>query len=264
MGFALMYGPMKVAILAGGYGTRISEETALRPKPMVEVGGRPLLWHIMKLYAYHGLTDFVLCLGYKGYVIKEYFANYFLHNSDVTFHLGENRIEVHSSVTEPWSVTLVDTGLDTMTGGRLRRIRPYLSDSEPFCMTYGDGLADVDVGALIRHAQARETLATVTAVQPAGRFGALELDDGRVSRFREKPEGTHWMSGGFFVLQPQVLERIAGDHVHFEKEPLESLARDGQLSAYQHRGFWQPVDTLRDKQHCEDLWSAGSPPWKVW
>ncbi len=255
---------MKTVILAGGYGTRISEETISRPKPMVEIGGKPLLWHIMKLYSYHGLTDFVICLGYKGYMIKEYFANYFLHNSDVTFHLSENRVDVHSSFSESWSVTLVDTGGDTMTGGRLKRIRPYLSPNEPFCMTYGDGLADVNIAELVSFAKSCGQLATVTAVQPAGRFGALELVDHDVVSFHEKPPGAGWMSGGFFVLFPEVLDRIDGDLTHWEREPMESLAADRQLAAYHHRGFWQPIDTLRDKQAMEALWEAGSPPWKIW
>lgn len=251
-------------ILAGGFGTRISEETALRPKPMVEIGGKPLLWHIMKLYAHHGLTDFVVCLGYKGYVIKEYFANYFLHNSDVTFHLAEDRIEVHSSFSESWSVTLVDTGPNTMTGGRLKRVESYLNPDEPFCMTYGDGLSDVNIPELIAFAKDEGTLATVTAVQPAGRFGALAIDGARVTAFQEKPSGDSWMSGGFFVLSPRVLDLIEGDHTHWEREPLEQLAADGQLSQYGHKGFWQPVDTLRDKETMEALWLSGNPPWKVW
>jgi glucose-1-phosphate cytidylyltransferase len=254
---------MKVVILAGGFGTRISEESVSRPKPMVEIGGKPLLWHIMKLYAHHGLTEFVLCLGYKGYLIKEYFANYFLHNSDVTFHLAEDRVQVHSSFSESWSVTLVDTGLNTMTGGRLKRIRPYLDDNL-FCMTYGDGLADVNVTDLIAYARSSNTLATVTGVQPAGRFGALEMDHGKVTQFKEKPSDGGWMSGGFFVLSPQVLDLVAGDETHWEREPLERLAAERQLSCYQHHGFWQPVDTLRDKQHLESLWEGGQPPWRVW
>ncbi len=255
---------MKTVILAGGLGTRISEETVSRPKPMVEVGGRPLLWHIMKLYAHHGLTDFVVCLGYKGYVIKEYFANYFLHNSDVTFHLAEDRIEVHNTVSEPWSVTLVDTGQNTMTGGRLKRVRSYLDGDQPFCMTYGDGLSDVNISDLVRFAKDQATLATVTAVQPAGRFGALETNGSLVTAFREKPAGASRMSGGFFVLQPAVLDLIEGDETHWEHRPMETLAAQGQLSFYQHDGFWQPIDTLRDKQHMEQLWSSGNPPWNVW
>jgi glucose-1-phosphate cytidylyltransferase len=255
---------MKTIILAGGFGTRISEETALRPKPMVEIGGRPLLWHIMKLYSHHGLKDFVICLGYKGYVIKEYFANYFLHNSDVTFHLAEDRVEVHNTSSEDWSVTLVDTGLNTQTGGRLKRIQTYLDPSAPFCMTYGDGLANIDLSALLEFAKSEDRLATVTAVQPSGRFGALDMKGVEVQSFREKPEGEGWMSGGFFVLKPQVLNYIDGDSVPLEKAPLEKIASEGQLAAYKHRGFWQPVDTLRDKNAMEDLWSTNRPPWKVW
>lgn len=231
---------------------------------MVEVGGRPLLWHIMKLYAHHGLTEFVVCLGYKGYVIKEYFANYFLHNSDVTFHLAEDRVEVHSSFSESWSVTLVDTGSHTMTGGRLKRIAPYLDQDEPFCMTYGDGLSDVNITELVSFAKSQPTLATVTAVQPAGRFGALGIKGTRVTEFQEKPSGGSWMSGGFFVLSPKVLGLIEGDQTHWEREPLERLATDGQLSQFPHTGFWQPIDTLRDKEMMETLWNSGSPPWKVW
>lgn len=255
---------MKVVILAGGLGTRIGEETVARPKPMIEIGGRPLLWHIMKLYAHHGLTEFVVCLGYKGYVIKEYFSNFFLHSSDVTFHLDEGRLEVHTTVSEPWSVTLIDTGADTMTGGRLRRARRYLHDREPFCMTYGDGLASVDIAGGVKFFHEQGKQAVVTAVQPAGRFGALEMDGSDVLAFREKPQGASWMSGGFFVLSPEVLERIPGDETHWEKEPLEGLAADGQLAAYLHKGFWHPVDTLRDKNYAEELWLKGAAPWKVW
>lgn len=255
---------MKVVILAGGFGTRISEETTLKPKPMVEVGGRPLLWHIMKHYSHFGLNEFIVCLGYKGYVIKEYFANYFLHNSDVTFHLSEDRMEVHENFSENWSVTLVSTGLHTMTGGRLKRVRSYLHPEELFCMTYGDGLSDVDLGKLIEFARSRDCLATVTAIQPAGRFGSLELEGHRVSNFREKPQGENWMSGGYFVLKPQSLNLIDGDQTTWEKEPLETLARNGELAAYQHRGFWQPVDTLRDKNFVESLWDSGNAPWQVW
>ncbi len=231
---------------------------------MIEIGGKPLLWHIMKLYAHHGLTDFIVCLGYKGYVIKEYFANYFLHNSDVTFHLADGRLEVHNSVSEPWSVTLVDTGLHTMTGGRLKRIAPYLDSSERFCLTYGDGLSNVNLTEVIEFARAENTLATVTGVQPPGRFGALSLEGRKVKGFREKPAGTTWINGGFFVLHPDVLSEVAGDSISWEREPLEALASKGQLSTYLHRDFWQPVDTLREKQLLEELWNAGSPPWKVW
>lgn len=255
---------MKTVILAGGFGTRISEETSLRPKPMVEVGGRPLLWHIMKLYSHHGLKDFIICLGYKGYFIKEYFANYFLHNSDVTFHLAEDRMEVHNTFSEDWSVTLVDTGLHTQTGGRLKRIGKYLNSNEPFCMTYGDGLSDVNIPELIKFAKSNDRIATVTAVQPAGRFGALDMEGNKVSSFREKPEGEGWMSGGFFVLKPEALNYIDDDSQPFEKKPLETIAGEGQLVAYKHSGFWQPVDTLRDKNHMESLWEDGNPPWRVW
>ncbi|MCA9795460.1 MAG: glucose-1-phosphate cytidylyltransferase [Candidatus Eremiobacteraeota bacterium] len=255
---------MKTVILAGGFGTRISEETETRPKPMIEVGGKPLLWHIMKIYASHGLTDFIVCLGYKAYFIKEYFANYFLHNADVTLHLAENRVEVHSSASEDWSVTLVDTGLHTQTGGRLKRVARYLDPDEPFCMTYGDGVSDIDITELLRFAREKNTLATVTAVQPAGRFGALELEDDLVTSFREKPAGATWMSGGFFVLDPRVLELIEGDDTHWERSPLEALAGQGQLAAYLHEGFWQPVDTLRDKRFLEKLWEEGNPPWRTW
>ncbi len=255
---------MKTVILAGGFGTRISEETALKPKPMVEVGGHPLLWHIMKLYSHHGLRDFIICLGYKGYVIKEYFANYFLHNSDVTYHLAEDRVEVHDNFSEDWSVTLVDTGQDTQTGGRLKRVGKYLKPGERFCMTYGDGLSDVNITELVAFAKDQDRMATVTAVQPTGRFGALDMEGSSVQSFREKPEGQGWMSGGFFVLQPEVLDYIAGDPIPFEKAPLEKLAAEGNLAAYKHQGFWQPIDTLRDKNRVEELWEQGSPPWKVW
>lgn len=255
---------MKTVILAGGLGTRISEETTLRPKPMVEVGEKPLLWHIMKNYAHHGFTDFIVCLGYKGYVIKEYFANYFLHNSDVTYHLAEDRMEVHNTFSESWSVTLVDTGLNTMTGGRLKRIKRYLHPDERFCMTYGDGLSDINIAELVTFAKDQGTLATVTAVQPAGRFGALDLESDRVKSFREKPADGGWMSGGFFVLHPDVLSLIDGDQTHWEREPLEALAKQNELSSYLHKGFWQPVDTLRDKEALEKAWSLGDPAWKVW
>lgn len=255
---------MKTVILAGGFGTRISEETQTRPKPMIEVGGKPLLWHIMKTYAYHGLTDFVICLGYKGYMIKEYFANYFLHNSNVTFHLAEERVEVHDTFSESWSVTLIDTGSDTMTGGRLKRIKPYLNPNEPFCMTYGDGLADINITELIAFAKEQKTQATVTAIQPPGRFGVLEVEGNLVTQFREKPSGGHWMNGGFFVLEPSVLDLIDGDAVHWEREPMEALAKSGNLSFFKHHGYWQPIDTLRDRMTVEKLWNSGNPPWRVW
>ncbi len=256
---------MKAVILAGGRGTRLAEETALRPKPMVEVGGRPLLWHICKIYAAHGVTDFVICCGYKGYMIKEYFANYFLHTSDITLDLRNNSMEVHQTATEPWRITLVDTGLDTQTGGRLKRISPYVQDDEAFCCTYGDGLADVDISDLIAFHFKHQRLATVTAVQPPGRFGALDMDSDRVSAFLEKPHGDGgWINGGFFVLSPAMLGRIEGDQTLFEQGPLGDLAAAGELSAYRHRGFFQPVDTLRELHHLEELWSDGTAPWKVW
>jgi glucose-1-phosphate cytidylyltransferase len=255
---------MKCVILAGGLGTRISEETELRPKPMVEIGGRPILWHIMKLYAQHGVSDFIVCLGYKGYVIKEYFANYFLHMSDVTFDLANNATEVHQASAEPWRVTLVDTGEATQTGGRLKRVRGYLGD-EDFCFTYGDGVADVDVGALLKFHRAQGTIATVTAVQPPGRFGSLAIKKNRISRFEEKPPGdSGWINGGFFVLSPKVFGYLGGDDTVWEREPLERLARDGQLACFPHQGFWQCMDTLRDRVHLEELWRSGRAPWKVW
>jgi len=256
---------MKAVILAGGLGTRISEETHLKPKPMVEIGGKPILWHILKTYSFHGINEFIVCCGYKGYIIKEYFANYFLHTSDVTFHLDLNHMEIHKCKTEPWKVTLVDTGETTMTGGRLRRVRNFLDD-QPFCFTYGDGVANVDIKALIHFHQSHGLQATLTAVQPPGRFGALELgSDERIQAFQEKPQGDgSWINGGFFVLDPSVIERIEGDHTLWEQEPLASLAHDGQLAAYRHHGFWQPMDTLRDRQHLEELWSSGKAPWKVW
>ena len=254
---------MKAVILAGGLGTRISEESHLRPKPMIEIGGRPILWHIMKLYGHHGITEFVICCGYKGYVIKEYFANYFLHMSDVTFDMAENRMEVHHRTAEPWKVTLVDTGEFTQTGGRLARIRSYIDGT--FCLTYGDGVSDVDVTALLTHHREQGTLATVTAIQPAGRFGALEIEGERVQRFLEKPHGDgRWISGGFFVCEPGVFDHVAGDGTTWEREPLEALSRLGQLSAYRHSGFWAAMDTLRDKTYLEELWASGKAPWRVW
>ncbi|BAO83471.1 nucleoside-diphosphate-sugar pyrophosphorylase involved in lipopolysaccharide biosynthesis/translation initiation factor 2B, gamma/epsilon subunits [Serpentinimonas maccroryi] len=256
---------MKAVILAGGLGTRISEETTLRPKPMIEVGGKPLLWHILKIYAHHGINDFIICCGYKGFVIKEYFANYFLHMSDVTFDMSNNRMEVHQRHAEPWRVTLIDTGLETMTGGRLKRIAPYLNANETFCMTYGDGLADVDVAALLRFHHAHGLQATLTATLPPGRFGALEVSGARVQSFREKPQGDGALiNGGFFVLEPSVIELIDDDHTLWERKPLETLAQRGQLAAYSHTGFWQPMDTLRDKTLLEKLWQSGQAPWKVW
>lgn len=254
---------MKVVILAGGLGTRISEESHLRPKPMIEIGGRPILWHIMKLYGKYGLTDFVICCGYKGYVIKEYFANYFLHMSDVTFDMTENKMEVHHRSAEPWKVTLIDTGEQTQTGGRLARVRPYIDNT--FCLTYGDGVSDVDISALLAHHRAEGVEATVTAIQPAGRFGALGLEGQRVRSFLEKPQGDRrWISGGFFVCEPSVFDRILGDEVIWERDPLEGLAVDGQLAVYRHPGFWAAMDTLRDKTYLESLWESGDAPWKVW
>ncbi len=256
---------MKAVILAGGYGTRIAEETDIRPKPMIEVGGMPILWHIMKIYSHHGITDFVICLGYRGYVIKEYFANYVLHSSDVTLDLANNEIAFHSSQAEPWRVTLVDTGHDTMTGGRLKRAAPFIDPGESFCMTYGDGLADIDIPASIAFHRSEGRAATLTAVYPSGRFGATILDGPRVSEFHEKPSGDGgYINGGFFVLEPEVLDRIDGDDTIWERAPLEGLARDGALSAYRHDGFWQPMDTLRDKRILEELWSSDRAPWKVW
>jgi glucose-1-phosphate cytidylyltransferase len=256
---------VKAVILAGGRGTRLTEETALRPKPMVEVGGRPLLWHICKIYAAHGVTDFIICCGYKGYVIKEYFANYFLHTSDITFDLRNNHMEVHQTAAEPWRITLVDTGLDTQTGGRLKRIAGYIADDEAFCCTYGDGLADVNVTELMAFHHKTGRLATVTAVQPPGRFGAMEIDGDRATAFLEKPRGDGgWINGGFFVLSPAVLDEIQGDETLFEQGPLGQLASAGQLSVYRHGGFFQPVDTLRELHHLEELWTDGSAPWKIW
>ena len=254
---------MQVVILAGGLGTRISEESSIRPKPMIEIGGKPILWHIMKLYAHHGLTDFIICCGYKGYVIKEYFANYFLHMADVTIDMAVNQIEFHHSKAEPWRVTMVDTGEHTRTGGRIKRVGEYITGD--FCMTYGDGVSDVDITRLIAAHRAHGKQATVTAVQPPGRFGSLHMEGDRVVEFLEKPIGDGArINGGFFVLSREVLERIEGDSTDWERRPLESLAADGELRAYPHGGFWQPMDTLRDKNHLEDLWSAGKAPWKVW
>ncbi|NTW28743.1 MAG: glucose-1-phosphate cytidylyltransferase [Coriobacteriia bacterium] len=255
---------MKVVILAGGLGTRLSEETNLRPKPMAEIGEKPMLWHIMKIYSHYGFNEFVVCLGYKGYLIKEYFSNYFLHNCDVTFDMRTNEMSVHQNVNEPWKVTLVDTGAETMTGGRVKRIQPYV-DGETFMLTYGDGVADVDISALLRFHSASGRAATLTAVQPLGRFGALDVEDDTVQAFREKPLGDgDWINGGFMVLQPSVFDRIADDSTVFEQEPLQSLARDGQLGAFRHTDFWQPMDTLRDKMLLEKLWLSGEAPWKVW
>jgi glucose-1-phosphate cytidylyltransferase len=256
---------MKAIILAGGLGTRLSEETHLRPKPMVEVAGMPILWHILKIYSCHAITEFIVCCGYKGYLIKEYFANYFLHMSDVTFHMDEgNRMEVHKQKGEPWKVTLVDTGDKTQTAGRLARVRRFIGD-DSFCFTYGDGVSDVDISALIVHHNAQGCQATLTAVQPPGRYGALHLDGVQVVKFQEKPDGDNaWINGGFFVLNPSVLDRIDSDKCSWEADVLPGLAADGQLSAYQHRGFWQPMDTLRDRTRLEELWASGAAPWKKW
>jgi glucose-1-phosphate cytidylyltransferase len=256
---------MKAVILAGGLGTRLSEETENKPKPMIEIGAKPLLWHIMKIYAAHGIDEFVVCLGYRGYVIKEYFANYYLHMGDVTFDLKDNRMEVHQSGAEPWKVTLIDTGDETMTGGRLKRVLPYV-DGEEFCFTYGDGVTDLDLGELIRFHREHGRLATVTAVQPSGRFGALDIGDGDlIRRYEEKPKGDGgWINGGFFVLSPEVARYIDDDATVWEQEPLKRLAQEEQLAAYRHRGFWYAVDTVRDKRHLQELWESGSAPWKLW
>lgn len=255
---------MKAIILAGGLGTRISEESHLRPKPMIEVGGKPIIWHIMKMYSQHGVNDFVICLGYKGYVIKEYFSNYFLHMSDVTFYMRENKMEIHQKFAEPWNVTLVDTGENTMTGGRLRRVAPYI-ENETFCFTYGDGVSDIDISDLIASHRSSGRQATVTAIQPPGRYGALHIENGAVQHFQEKPDGDGaWINGGFFVLEPSVLKYIDSDDTVWEQQPLQRLAANGQLSAYQHEGFWQAMDTLREKNLLEELWSSGKAPWKSW
>lgn len=255
---------MQAVILAGGLGTRISEETSLRPKPMIEIGGKPILWHVMKIYSHYGIHDFIICLGYKGYMIKEYFANYFLHMSDVTFDMANNSMKIHQNSAEPWKVTLVDTGEATMTGGRIKRVKDYVGD-KTFCLTYGDGVGNVDIQKLVDFHRSHKNLATLTAVQPPGRFGALELKGSSVLRFLEKPHGDGaWINGGFFVLEPQVLDLIPGDETIWEREPLAQLSQQGSLRAYFHEGFWQPMDTLRDKNHLEELWSSGKAPWKVW
>ncbi|HXZ14690.1 MAG TPA: glucose-1-phosphate cytidylyltransferase [Roseiarcus sp.] len=256
---------MKAVLLAGGLGTRFAEETDVKPKPMIEVGGMPIIWHIMKIYSHFGIDEFIICLGYKGYVIKEYFRNYFLHMSNVTFDMRTNAIEVHNASAEPWRVTLVDTGEKTMIGGRIKRILPFLGDDKDFCLTYGDGVGDVDVRAAIDLHRKAGRLATVTATQPPGRFGALKIDGDRVAGFQEKPIGDGgWINGGFFVLSPEVGRYIEGDETVWEQEPMQRLAADGELSVYFHRGFWQPMDTLRDKRQLEDLWASGNAPWKVW
>jgi glucose-1-phosphate cytidylyltransferase len=256
---------MKAVILAGGLGTRISEESISRPKPMIEIGGKPILWHIMKIYSYYGISDFVVCCGYKGYVIKEYFANYFLHSSDVTFDIQKNSIEVHQRFAEPWKVTLVDTGENTMTGGRLKRVCEYIKDEEVFFFTYGDGVADINLNHLLNFHRTQNVKATLTAVYPPGRFGALDISDTKVTTFKEKPKGDGGMiNGGFFVLSPSVLSLIEDDTTIWEQGPLEMLAIDSQMAAYKHTGFWQPMDTLRDKNYLEELWSSGKAPWKIW
>ena len=256
---------MKTIILAGGLGTRLSEETHLRPKPMVEIGGYPILWHIMKVYSSHGLNDFIICCGYKGYIIKEYFSNYFLHMSDVTFDLENNSMEVHEKKAEKWKVTLVDTGIKTMTGGRLKRVSKYLNKDEPFCITYGDGLTDLNITELINMHKSHGKLATLTAVRPPGRYGALKLAEHLVKEFQEKTEGQNsWINGGFFVLNPSVIDRIEGDHVSWEGKPLSDLACANQLCAFKHEGFWQPMDTLREKNLLNDLWNSNKAPWKSW
>jgi glucose-1-phosphate cytidylyltransferase len=256
---------MKVVILAGGLGTRISEETHLKPKPMIEIGGKPILWHIMKLYSAHNIHDFIICCGYKGYVIKEYFANYFLHMSDVTFDMENNQMEVHQRNAEPWRVTLIDTGDETMTGGRLKRVGDYVKGEDAFCFTYGDGIGDINITQLIEFHKQHLKLATMTAMQPPGRFGALNLNGHSVVNFQEKPQGDGgWINGGFFVLSPAVLNYLQGDLTIWEREPMERLAKEGQLNAFFHSGFWQPMDTLRDKTHLEELWATGKAPWKKW
>ncbi len=256
---------MKVVILAGGLGTRLSEETATRPKPMVEIGGKPILWHIMKTYSYYGINDFIICCGYKGYVIKEYFANYFLHMSDVTFDMQKNTMHVHEKRAEPWKVTLVDTGDESMTGGRLRRVAEYVKNDDAFCFTYGDGVADINISDLIDFHRQHGKDATLTATYPPGRFGALDIQHKQIKRFMEKPKGDGGMiNGGYFVLSPKVLSLIKDDQTTWEKEPLVGLAERGELMAYEHAGFWQPMDTLRDKHHLEELWASGKAPWKKW
>ncbi len=257
---------MKVVLLAGGLGTRISEETGIRPKPMVEIGGKPILWHIMKIYSHYGYNDFVICCGYKGYMIKQYFADYFLHNADLTVDLSNNSMQIHQSNAEPWKITLVDTGSDTMTGGRIKRIQKYIGN-EPFMLTYGDGVADIDISKLVNEHKASGRLATVTVVQPRGRFGAIQIEDGSsaVLSFKEKPKGDgNWINGGFFVLQPEIFDYIKDDKTIFEYEPLETLATNGNLCAYRHYGFWRPMDTLRDKTDLEEAWESNNAPWKLW
>lgn len=255
---------MKAVILAGGLGTRLSEETVLKPKPMVEIGGAPMLWHIMKIYSSYGINEFIICLGYKGYLIKEYFANYYMHTSDVTFDFRTNQMEIHKNNTESWKVTLVDTGEHTLTGGRLKKVQPYVGD-ETFCFTYGDGLSDVNISELVQFHKVEGHLATVTTVRPPGRFGAFEFQEDHIIGFQEKPMGdSNWINGGFFVLEPQVFDLISGDSTTWEEEPMEQLAKSGELSAFMHEGFWQPMDTLREKTKLEEMWENGKAPWKVW
>jgi glucose-1-phosphate cytidylyltransferase len=256
---------MKVVILAGGFGTRLSEETDIKPKPMIEIGERPILWHIIKVYSYYGFNDFIICLGYKGYIIKEYFSNYFLHQSDVTIDVEKNSMEIHQSKTEPWKVTLVDTGLNTMTGGRIKRVQKYINDGT-FMLTYGDGVGNINIRELLEFHKKHNKFVTITAVQPSGRFGALNLDkQDKVLAFQEKPKGDNaWINGGFFVLDPQIFDYIEGDETWWEREPMERLAKEGQMSAFLHRGFWHSMDTLRDKNHLEQLWQSGRAPWKIW
>jgi glucose-1-phosphate cytidylyltransferase len=256
---------MKAVILAGGLGTRLSEETHLKPKPMVEIGGRPILWHILKIFSAHGVNDFIICCGYKGYIIKEYFSNYFLHMSDVTFDMANNRTEIHQAGAEPWRVTLIDTGENTMTGGRLKRVRKFLENERQFCFTYGDGVADVDISALIAFHESHGKLATVTAIQPPGRYGAIEADGTQVTGFVEKPKGDGgWINGGFFVLSPKAIDYIDGDATHWEAGPMQQIAAEGQLQVYMHKGFWQAMDTLRDKSQLDEMWQSGEAKWKVW
>ena len=256
---------MKAVILAGGYGTRISEEADNIPKPMIRIGHKPILWHIMKIYSTHGITDFLICCGYKGHIIKEYFSNYFLHMSDVTFCMKNNKMKVHCGRSEPWTVTLVDTGEDTMTGGRIKRIEKYVKDEESFCLTYGDGVSDIDISRLIKHHNHQKTLATLTAVYPPGRFGALDISKGKIQAFKEKPQGDGIrINGGFFVLSPKVIGLIKDDSTVWEQQPMESLVAQGQVSAFEHDGFWQPMDTLRDKNYLEELWLSKAAPWKIW
>ena len=254
---------MKAVILAGGLGTRISEETYLKPKPMVEIGGKPILWHIMKSYSHYGINDFVICLGYKGYLIKEYFANYALHESDFTIDIQKNSLDIHKNNADPWKVTLIDTGEESMTGGRIKRISKYLDDT--FCLTYGDGLSDVNISESISHHKKNKTIGTLTAVQPPGKFGSVTIENNMVTTFQEKPKGdAGWVNGGFFVLEPEIIDYIEGDNTMFEREPLQQLTQENQLSAYHHNGFWHPMDTLSDKKKLEQLWSKGNAPWKVW